>query len=54
MPETLSGNGEKTPITIAASISDGTPLSRAEGKTFASGDKLIARLRQVTWNGTGE
>lgn len=52
LPETLSGNGEKTPITIAASISDGTPLSRANGKTFASGDKLIARLRQVTWNGT--
>ena len=52
LPETLSGNGEKTPITIAATISDGTPLSRAEGKTFASGDKLIARLRQVTWDGT--
>lgn len=52
LPETLSGNGEKTPITIAASISDGTPLSRAEGKTFAGGDKLIARLRQVTWDGT--
>lgn len=52
LPETLSGNGEKTPITIAATISDGTPLSRAEGKTFASGDQLIARLRQVTWNGT--
>ena len=50
LPETLSGNGEKTPITIAATISDGTPLSRAEGKTFASGDQLIARLRQVTWN----
>ena len=52
LPETLSGNGEKTPITIAATISDGTPLSRAEGKTFASGDQLIARLRQVTWDGT--
>ena len=53
LPETLSGNGEKTPITIAATISDGgTPLSRAEGKTFAGGDKLIARLRQVTWDGT--
>lgn len=50
LPETLSGNGEKTPITIAATISDGTPLSRAEGKTFAIGDQLIARLRQVTWN----
>lgn len=50
LPETLSGNGEKTPITIAATISDGTPLSRAEGKTFAGGDKLIARLRQVTWD----
>lgn len=50
LPETLSGNGEKTPITIAATISDGTPLSRAEGKTFASDDQLIARLRQVTWN----
>lgn len=52
LPETLSGNGEKTPITIAATISDGTPLSRAEGKTFAGGDKLIARLRQVTWDDT--
>ena len=51
LPETLSGNGEKTPITIAATISDGgTPLSRAKGKTFAGGDKLIARLRQVTWD----
>ena len=50
LPETLSGNGEKTPITIAATISDGTPLSRANGKTFVSGDKLIARLRQVTWD----
>lgn len=50
LPETLSGNGEKTPITIAATIGDNS--SRAYDKTFEQGDKLLAMLRQVKWNGT--
>ena len=50
LPETLSGNGEKTPITIAATIGDNS--SRAYDKTFEQGDKLLAMLRQVKWNGS--
>lgn len=50
LPGTNPDNGERTPLNVAVALSNGTPLSRAEGNTFASGDQLIARLRQVTWN----
>ena len=52
LPDTLAGNGEKTPLGVHASLSDGNPASRAADKTFAAGDSLWAYIRQVTWDGT--
>lgn len=50
LPGTNPDNGEKTPLNVAVALSNGTPLSRAEGKTFAAGDSLYAYIRQVEWN----
>lgn len=52
LPGTNPDNGERTPLNVAVALSNGTPLSRAEGKTFATNDELVARIRQVEWNGT--
>lgn len=50
LPGTNPDNGERTPLNVAVALSNGTPLSRAEGKTFAAGDSLYAYIRQVEWN----
>lgn len=50
LPGTDPDNGERTPLNVAVALSNGTPLSRAEGKTFAAGDSLYAYIRQVQWN----
>ena len=50
LPGTNPDNGERTPLNVAVALSNGTPLSRAEGKTFAAGDSLYAYIRQVQWN----
>ncbi|MGM9854528.1 MAG: fimbrillin family protein [Muribaculaceae bacterium] len=50
LPGTNPDNGERTPLNVAVALSNGTPLSRAEGKTFATNDELVARIRQVEWN----
>ena len=52
LPGTNPDNGERTPLNVAVALSNGTPLSRAEGNTFAAGDSLYAYIRQVEWNGT--
>lgn len=52
LPGTNPDNGERTPLNVAVALSNGTPLSRAEGKTFAAGDSLYAYIRQVEWDGT--
>lgn len=52
LPGTNPDNGERTPLNVAVALSNGTPLSRAEGKTFAANDELVARIRQVEWDGT--
>lgn len=52
LPGTNPDNGERTPLNVAVALSNGTPLSRAEGKTFAAGDSLYAYIRQVQWDGT--
>ena len=52
LPGTNPDNGERTPLNVAVALSNGTPLSRAEGITFATNDELVARIRQVEWNGT--
>ena len=52
LPGTNPDNGERTPLNVAVALSNGTPLSRAEDKTFAAGDSLYAYIRQVEWNGT--
>lgn len=51
LPGTNPDNGERTPLNVAVALSNGTPLSRAEGKTFAAGDSLYAYIRQVQWDG---
>ncbi len=48
---TLSGEG-KTPLTIRASLTTGRAETRAAGKEFAQGDKLLAYIRHV--NNTNE
>ena len=50
LPGTNPDNGERTPLNVAVALSNGTPLSRAEGKTFAAGDSLYAYIRQVQWD----
>lgn len=52
LPGTNPDNGERTPLNVAVALSNGTPLSRAEDKTFAAGDSLYAYIRQVQWDGT--
>ena len=52
LPGTNPDNGERTPLNVAVALSNGTPLSRAEGRTFATNDELVARIRQVQWDGT--
>lgn len=52
LPGTNPDNGERTPLNVAVALSNGTPLSRAEGRTFAAGDSLYAYIRQVEWDGT--
>ena len=52
LPGTNPDNGERTPLNVAVALSNGTPLSRAEGRTFAAGDSLYAYIRQVQWDGT--
>ena len=50
LPGTNPDNGERTPLNVAVALSNGTPLSRAEGQTFAAGDSLYTYIRQVQWN----
>ena len=52
LPGTNPDNGERTPLNVAVALSNGTPLSRAEGDKFATNDELVARIRQVQWDGT--
>ncbi len=49
---TLSGNGEKTPLTINATLNTDRAGTRAEGSSFAIGDQLMVYLRHTT-GGTG-
>ena len=52
-PNTLSGDGTKTPLTVTAVLEakGNVVKTRAADKEFASGDVLLAYLRHVTWNG---
>ena len=45
---TLSGNGEKTPLLINATLNTGRAGTRAEGKTFEKDDQLLAYIRHTT------
>ena len=51
--DTLSGDGNKTPLTVTAVLDAGGNVAktRAADKEFASGDQMVAYLRHVTWNG---
>lgn len=51
---TLSGNGEKTPLLINATLDTGKGLTRAAGGSFENGDVLKAYVRHmVDENGSG-
>ncbi len=45
--DTLSG-GEKTPLTIAATLGTGNAVTRAAGNTFEENDQLLAYIRHIT------
>lgn len=53
IPDTLSGDGTKTPLTVTAvlDVNGDQAKTRAADKDFANGDKLVAYLRHVTWDG---
>lgn len=53
-PDTLSGDGTKTPLTVTALLdaSGKAAKTRAADKTFEANDKLLAYIRHVTWDGT--
>ena len=48
---TLSGNGEKTPLLINATLDTGKGLTRAAGKDFAVDDELNVYFRHTIGNG---
>ena len=50
---TLSGNGEKTPLLINATLDTGKGLTRAAGKDFAEGDQLKVYIRHITGESKG-
>ena len=50
---TLSGNGEKTPLLINATLDTGKGLTRAVGDTFADGDELKVYFRHTIDDGAG-
>jgi len=45
--DTLSGNGEKTPLLINATINTGRAHTRASGNNFVFGDELLTYVRHV-------
>lgn len=51
---TLSDTGEKTPLQVGLAVQagGGSVTTKAADMDFASGDKFVAYLRHVTWNGT--
>jgi len=49
---TLSGDGEKTPLLVSATLNDGAVASRATDNKFDDGDQLLSYVRHVTWDGT--
>lgn len=52
---TLSGDGNKTPLSVTALLDAGGATTRAADKDFVNGDNLLAYLRHVKWDGsTGE
>lgn len=46
---TLSGNGEKTPLRINATLDTGKGITRASGEAFANGDVLKAYFRHLRY-----
>lgn len=50
---TLSGNGEKTPLLINATLNTGKGLTRAYDATFEANDKLKVYFRHTIDNGGG-
>ncbi|MBQ0019455.1 MAG: fimbrillin family protein [Bacteroidales bacterium] len=54
VPDTLSGDGTKTPLTVTALLdaSGKAAKTRAVDKTFETSDQLLAYIRHVKWDGT--
>lgn len=53
VPDTLSGDGTKTPLAVTALLdaSGKAAKTRAADMAFDSGDELLAYIRHVTWDG---
>lgn len=53
-PDTLSGDGTKTPLTVTAllDVNSRAAQTRAADKTFEASDQLLAYIRHVKWDGT--
>lgn len=53
IPNTLSGDGTKTPLEVSALLDAGSVSTRAADKSFdiTTGDQLLAYLRHVKWDG---
>lgn len=52
-PQAPDGDGTKTPIGVTALLdAGGATRTRAAGMEFESGDKLLAYVRHVTWDGS--
>lgn len=57
VPDTLAGNGQKTPLAIAVSLDTTTPTSlstRATSKDFEESDELVAYIQHVIESESGD
>lgn len=50
-PNTLSGDGTKTPLGVTALLDAGGSSTRAANKEFADEEELLAYVRHVKWDG---
>lgn len=51
IPNTLSGDGTKTPLSVTALLDANASQTRAANMTFDKDDELLAYIRHVIWDG---
>lgn len=52
IPNTLSGDGTKTPLSVTALLDANASQTRAADMSFAQNDELLAYIRHVKWDGS--